>query len=89
MLILLFYYILLQDCSALAPKAVTKHSFFFKTVTLIVFVIYFFINVVINLLNNLNLTNCFTSTFNAVYVARYFYRKRIEQAGVRTLFCLY
>ncbi len=83
MLILLFYYILLQDCSALAPKAVTKHSFFFKTVTLIVFVIYFFINVVINLLNNLNLTKCFTSTF-----ARYFYRKRIEQAGVRTLFCL-
>ncbi len=34
--------VVLQDGGARAPKAITKHPFFFKTVTLIVFVIYFF-----------------------------------------------
>ncbi len=47
---------------ALAPKAVTKHPFFFKMVTLIMFVIYFLIKVEITLLYNVNLTDCFTST---------------------------
>ncbi len=51
----------LQDGGALAPKAITKHPFFFKTVTLIMFM-YFLIKVEINLLNNVNLTDCFTST---------------------------
>ncbi len=54
--------VVLQDVGALAPKAITEHIFFFKTVTLIVFVIYFLIKVEINLLNNVNLTDCFTST---------------------------
>ncbi len=50
--------VVLQDGGALAPKAITKHHFFpFKTVTLIVFVIYFSIKVEINLLNNVNLTD--------------------------------
>ncbi len=34
--------VVLQDGGALAPKAITKHPFFFKMVSLIVFVIYFF-----------------------------------------------
>ncbi len=47
--------------AALASKAITKH-FFFKMVTLIIFVIYFLIKVEIALLNNVNLNDCFTST---------------------------
>ncbi len=56
--------VVLQDGGALLPKAITKHIFFFKTVTLIVFVIYYLIKVEITLLNNVNLTDCFTSTLS-------------------------
>ncbi len=53
--------VVLQDGGALSPKAIMKHPFFFKMVTLIMFVIYFLIKVEITLLN-VNLTDCFTST---------------------------
>ncbi len=56
--------VVLQDGGALAPKAITKQPFFFKMVTLSMFVIYFLINVEITLLNNVNLTDCFTSTLS-------------------------
>ncbi len=52
----------LQDGGALASKAITKHPFFLKMVTLIMFVIYFLTKVEITLVNNVNLTDCFTST---------------------------
>ncbi len=52
----------LQDGGALAPKAITKQDFYFKMVTLIMFIIYILIKVEITLLNNVNLTDCFTST---------------------------
>ncbi len=59
--------VVLQDGGTLAPKAITKQPFFFKMVTLIMFVIYFFlIKVEIALLNNVNLTDCFTSTLSLV-----------------------
>ncbi len=54
--------VVLQDGGALALKVITKHPFFFKMVSLIVFVIYFLIKVEITLLNYANLTDCFTST---------------------------
>ncbi len=54
-----------QDGGTLAPKAITKQPFFFKMVTLIMFVI-FLIKVEITLLNNVNLTDCFTSTLSLV-----------------------
>ncbi len=41
--------VVLQDGGTLALKAITKHPFFFKMVSLIVFVIQFFINVEITL----------------------------------------
>ncbi len=42
--------VVLQDGSTLALKAITKHPFFFKMVSLIVFVIYFLIKVEITLI---------------------------------------
>ncbi len=60
--------VVLQDGGVLALKAITKQPFFFKMVSLIVF-IHFLINVEITLLNNENLTDCFTSTLNLSYCA--------------------
>ncbi len=54
--------VVLQDGGALASKAITKQTFFFKMVTLIMFVIYFFIKMELIFLNNVNLTDCFIST---------------------------
>ncbi len=52
--------VILQDGGALAPKAVTKQPFFFKMVTIIIFVIYiFFIKMKVIFQNNVNLTDCF------------------------------
>ncbi len=60
--------VVLQNGGALAPKAITKQMFFFRMVTLIMFVIYmfFFIKVEITLLITVNLTDCFTSTLNVL-----------------------
>ncbi len=54
--------VVLQDSGTLAPKAITKQPFFFKMVTLIMFVIYFFIKMEVIFLNNVNLADCFIST---------------------------
>ncbi len=54
--------VVLQDGGGdLALIAKIKLFFFFKMVTLIMFVLYFFIKVEITLLNNVK-TDCFTST---------------------------